>query len=136
MRALSGGLLALTLALGPAACSSSSSSSEGTAPIPVSRDTRVLTPAEIDAGIAQSVTNAYDLVMRQRSNWTRSTTVGVRGEQATPTVWMDNQKLGGIQQLRNIPLTAIAQMRYLTASEAQGLLGLDNMGGAIVVTRR
>jgi hypothetical protein len=52
-------------------------------------------------------------------------------------LYLDGRRLGGLGQMRDIPVTAVLSVRYYSASEAQGRFGLDNLQGAIdVVTTR
>ena len=52
-------------------------------------------------------------------------------------VYMDNTRLGDVEQLRGISASSIASVRYFSASEAQTKWGSGHPGGAIeVVTKR
>jgi hypothetical protein len=99
-------------------------------------DRRVATEAELRE--AQNAGNAtmYDFVISRHNDWTQPRLTGVRGQMTAPTVWLDRQRLGGIEQLRTIPINIVIEARFLTPPEAQGELGLDNLGGAIVVRTR
>lgn len=99
------------------------------------RDTRALSEFEIQEARSQGVASLYQLVATRKPNWlstARSLTTGRTAQ--VVTVWMDGVRLGGPDQLRTIPLSVVVAVRYLTPSEAQAALGLDNLGGAIVVT--
>jgi len=92
------------------------------------RNPNVITGDQIQEGISSGLGNAYDLVARLHPTWMRTTSS--QGVQ----VWLDGQRYGGIATLRGMSLTAITSIRYMGPSEAQGMLGLDNQGGAIVLS--
>ena len=130
MRPLRLALLALALAV-PGCKTASSAGPDG--PQSVSsrsepRNPNIIGGDQIQEGIASGLGNAYDLVARLHPNWMRSTSS--QGVQ----VWLDNQRYGGVTTLRNVSLTSITGLRYMGPSEAQGMLGMDNQGGAIVIT--
>jgi len=91
------------------------------------RDPNVITELEIRDAVAQNVGTVYDLVVRLHPQWLRSTSSQM------VQAWQEHQRLGSVTQLRSVPLTAVSQIRYLSPSEAQGQLGMDNQGGAIMV---
>lgn len=91
------------------------------------RDPNVITELEIREGVAQNVGTVYDLVVRLHPQWLRSTSSQM------VQAWQEHQRLGSVTQLRGVPLTSVSQIRYLSPSEAQGQLGMDNQGGAIMV---
>jgi hypothetical protein len=129
MRSLRPALLALAFVLpacksGQAASGDPQSVSSRTEP----RNPNVITGDQIQEGISTGLGNAYDLVARLHPTWMRTTSS--QGVQ----VWLDNQRYGGVATLRNVSLTAITSIRYMGPSEAQGMLGMDNQGGAIVVS--
>jgi len=129
MRPLRPALLALAVILpacksGHAASGDTQSSSSRTEP----RNPNVITGDQIQEAIATGLANAYDLVARLHPTWMRTTSS--QGVQ----VWLDNQRYGGVATLRTVSLGSITSIRYMGPSEAQGMLGLDNQGGAIVLS--
>jgi hypothetical protein len=124
------------------ACAGRTAAGGGAAP----RDRRVIALAELSEAIAQNVSNLDQLVRTRRPEWLRATPqqTGVAGPMAPSNVtqvsqlvvWMDNQRLGGPEVLRTIPLTSVSEVRLLSASEAEARFGLNNQGGAIMVTGR
>ncbi|MGH7711692.1 MAG: TonB-dependent receptor plug domain-containing protein, partial [Gemmatimonadaceae bacterium] len=83
--------------------------------------------------------NAYDAVRILRPNMLRERgKVTIRGNDVRePLVYMDNQRMGGISFLRDIPVTEIFEIRYHTAAQAQIKWGSGHMQGVIqVVTAR
>jgi hypothetical protein len=105
---------------------------EGTSPAPVT-DRRVVRYPELQEAIAQNMGTVLQFVRSRRSEWLSSPLAGVRGQ---VQVWMDEQRLGGPETLRTIPLSAVTELRYLTPSEAQARFGLNNLGGVILVSTR
>ena len=99
------------------------------------RDPRVLTLEDIQEAQQQNIGNVLDMIRRYRSVWLR--TVMVQGRAMEPSAYQDRQRIGTTAAaLRNVPLAAVNRIRYLTPSEAQGELGLDNLAGSIVVYTR
>lgn len=133
------------LCLSAAACGGGRAATEGagTSPAPQLQrraprsDPNRLTRAEIEDAIAANIQNMWDLIRTRRPNWLRpSVSAGALGSGGRGTdvaVWLDNTRYGGPQSLQQIPLQIVQSVRYLTPSEAQGRLGLDNRGGAILV---
>jgi hypothetical protein len=66
-----------------------------------------------------------------RSQPTRMTTGAVYADPII--VYIDGRRLGGLAQLRDIPVSGVISVRYYSASEAQGRFGLDHLQGAIDV---
>jgi hypothetical protein len=51
-------------------------------------------------------------------------------------VYLDDARLGGVEQLRWIPATTVREMRFLSAIEATTRYGVGHSGGAVVVMSR
>lgn len=123
----------LALALTTPACASGGGGGGGGDPQSASsrtepRNPNVITGDQIHEAIASGLGNVYDLVARLHPNWMRSTS------SQSVQVWLDNQRYGNVASMRNVSLTVITSIRYMGPSEAQGMLGMDNQGGAIVLT--
>ena len=88
-----------------------------------------LTSQEITAA---NLPTAYDLVDRLRRPWLRDD-AATGGE---VSVYVDNQKLGGKEKLRDIPAVDVAEMHFLPSADAVMHFGQDATGGAIVVIRK
>jgi hypothetical protein len=132
--------------LGAAACSSSSSSGTSAAPKP---GPNLITADEI---ARVNVQNAYEAVQKLRPAMLRQRQVASANGQGgvmkdAPTgssvaagevmVYMDNTRLGDVEQLRQISVASIAAVRYFSASEAQTKWGSGHAGGVIeVITKR
>jgi len=83
--------------------------------------------------------NAYDAIRILRPNMLRERgKVTIRGNDIRePLVYVDNQRMGGISFLRDIPVTEIFEIRYHTAAQAQIRWGNGHPQGVIqVVTAR
>lgn len=99
----------------------------------------VLTPLQIERVRA---VNAWDAVERLRSNWLRlrgttqiPTTPGALQFRENPIlVYLDSQKLGGIEQLRTIEIAAVEYIRYFSPAEASARWGMNHGGGVIFVS--
>lgn len=107
--------------------------SAGTAPRRGSSD--VLTRDEI---VASSAATAYDAVRQLRPNFMRS-----RGQSsiqspgaAMPVVYVDNIARGGLDALRDIRAGDVAEIRYVSASDATTRYGTGHSGGVIEVELR
>lgn len=116
------------------ACSSGSGQPGRTAP---SSDENVITSEELATA---SASNLFDAIRQLRPRWMeRGAPTALRGPQYQGglAVYVDRIREGGTEALRSIPLGMVQSVRYLSASQAQGEFGLDNVQGAIqVVTRR
>lgn len=147
VRARSQLLCAATIVmLGAAACSSSSSSGSSATPKP---GPNLITADEI---ARVNVQNAYEAVQKLRPAMLRQRQVASANGQGgvmkdAPTgssvaagevmVYMDNTRLGDVEQLRQISVASIAAVRYFSASEAQTKWGSGHAGGVIeVITKR
>jgi hypothetical protein len=128
-----GVLLAGTLTVAWA-CSSGSGQPGRTTP---RYDENLITREELATA---SVSNLFDAIRQLRPRWMeRGAPTAMRGPQYQGglVVYVDRVREGGTDALRNIPLGLVQSVRYLTASQAQGEFGLDNIQGAIqVVTQR
>lgn len=119
-----------------AACASSggsgadASTTPGTASAGAAKaDENRITAAEIEAA---GLPNAYELVSRLRRPW-------LRGDPLTGgavAVYMEERNMGGAEALRTIPAVAVAELRYLSNSEAVMRWGTAVQGSVIVVVPR
>lgn len=129
-------VLSLGLLSGVGACASSG----GAAAAPRA-STAVITSDEI---AQTSAANAYELIQRLRPNFLR-TRGAVRGaprgstnqfEAVDLVIYMNESRLGGSDQLRQIPLSEIREIRYFTAADATTKWGTGHTAGAIQVISR
>jgi hypothetical protein len=86
----------------------------------------------LDEVTAADLPTAYELVDRLRRPWLRLDAI-TRGE---VVVYMDNQRVGGAEKLREIPAVDVAEMVYMPNDQAIQRWGSDVKGSVIVVTRR
>ena len=74
--------------------------------------------------------NLYDAVFEMRPRWfTRST----RGVSAEAYVYVDDQAVGTTGALRRFTLESVAEVRYLSPTEAQVQFGQRNYGRAAII---
>lgn len=67
--------------------------------------------------------------------WLRQLSTTVQNTQdAGVVVYVDDQRVGGINVLREMTSTAATSLRFYSASEAQSRFGLGNLQGVIQVT--
>ena len=92
-------------------------------------DRNKLTLAEIEEA---NLPTAYELVDRRRRPWLRRDAM-TGGD---VVVYMDEQKQGGPEKLRDIPAVDVAELLYLPNDQAVRRWGADIKGSVIVVVRR
>ena len=92
----------------------------------------VITEQEI---VAANVSNAYEVIQKLRPNFlhSRGATTLQNTAPATPNVYVDGQRYGDTDSLRNIPAMNIAGIRYYSVSEGSTKFGLDNASGVIEI---
>src|SRR5688572_25827186 len=88
------------------ACASGQGNSNSLDPIKISL-------AEIEEAQRHGLNNAYDLIQRSRPRWLQIRTERSLRLETTILVYQNDTRLGGIEVLRNMPLTGISGMRYL-----------------------
>lgn len=128
-------VLLLSLAIATAGCSRNRRDDEA-ANAPAEADRNIMTITQIQEGAANGIQNLYDLVLRYHPEWMRTVRASATAGTAAPTVWVDQQRIGGLGALRTMPVSGVSQLRYLTPPQARGELGFNNPGGAIVVSMR
>jgi hypothetical protein len=129
------------IALGPVgACRTArpngSTSMYAAAPaLTASRGSSSLECAEIQSA---RVDNAYEAVMRFRPEFLRPRGAAAATDPsgAAPMVYVDGVKQGGPEMLRTIPVAAIGEIRYLSATAASDRFGPLYPGGVIAVRTR
>jgi hypothetical protein len=94
-----------------------------------SGDQSRITAAEIAEA---NLPNAYELVSRLRRPWLRRDAL-TGGE---VVVYMDEQNLGGVEKLRDIPAVEVAELQYLPNDAAVRRWGAAITGSVIIVERR
>ncbi|HEX6924226.1 MAG TPA: hypothetical protein VF167_02265 [Longimicrobiaceae bacterium] len=81
--------------------------------------------------------NAYEVVENLRSNWLRTRgPTSLTQEDAVVQVYLDDNRLGGVETLRTINTTLIQYIRWYDGIAATGRWGLDHGAGVIYVSTR
>jgi len=120
-------LMLLALALAIPACASGRGGKSSSNP-------NLLTEEEI---VAAGYTDAYSTIQALRPNWLLVRGATTFGSPHPIRVYLDEQRYGGVDALKNISTQQVGAMRYYNGIQASERWGLDNGGGAIqVVTRR
>jgi hypothetical protein len=101
------------------------------------RSSTILVAEEIRAANVDAGT-AYDAISRLRPNWL---TRGTRSFDPPPTefsvVFVDGQRYGALESLRNIDANQIAEVRYYSPTEAGARFGLQGgLSGVIEVSMK
>jgi hypothetical protein len=110
----------------------------GGAPTPVAasaarapRQDQQLITRDVIAGT--QYTNLFDVIQALRSNWLRVKNSGDFGKADLLQVYLDNQRIGGVEELRNIAPSSVLSVRYYDPISAAARWGLNHNGGAIYV---
>ena len=95
------------------------------------RSSNVVTADEIQR------TGGHDLqevLKRLRPAWFKMAPTRIQGGGIDPiVVYIDGRHVGGLGDLRDLPLSGVLSVRYYSASEAQGRYGPGHLQGAIEV---
>ena len=81
--------------------------------------------------------NLYDAVRLLQPQWLQD-----RGPNsfssgpATAVVYIDGSRAGGLDNLRNVPVNAVVEIKYLPAAEASARYGMDVPRGVIEVSTK
>lgn len=116
------------------ACASGGATSSGP-----HRSTNVITA---DEWANANVITAYDAIQRLRPEMfrmaTANRTAGGFGAGAPGSVWvyLDDTRLGDASALRQVPITEIREIRYLSAPDASARWGPGHTQGAFLLRRR
>ena len=119
--------LGILLTLAAAACASAGTGGQRT-------DRNLLTYEQIRETNRQ---NVYDVVESLRSNWLRERGVtSLQSESAVVQVYLDDNRLGGVANLRAISVIPVRYIRWYDGIAATGRWGLDHGAGVIYVSTR
>jgi len=81
------------------------------------------------------VADAEALIRNVRPAWLRTPRGATSmSNNADIQIFMNGVRMGGREQLANIPITAIRTLRYYTATEARQKFGGDTQAGVIEIT--
>lgn len=102
-------------------------------PTSAPRWAEVLTAEEITDTKAEEVT-AYDAVSRLRPNWLAAHGVTSFTKQGTAyaIVYMDDQKYGDLNMLKNFKAFQVAEMRYYDFTQAGARFGVAAGSGGVI----
>lgn len=81
--------------------------------------------------------NAYDAVARLRPRWLMARAPNTLQPEGNPVlVYVDGQRMGGVEQLRAFPVESISQIVFVSASDATTRYGTGHASGVIEVTTK
>ncbi|MDA0329935.1 MAG: hypothetical protein O2958_13130 [Gemmatimonadetes bacterium] len=125
----------LTLVLFTASCAASSAgSADGDEAASASGGGSVLTG---EAVLATHESDLYRALQRLRPSWLRPRGQAATNTRTEVTLFVDGVPRGTARDLGTIPLTAVVDIRFLSASEAGFAFGtLAGNGGTLVVRTR
>ena len=88
-----------------------------------------------------SANTAYEVVEIARRQWLRQRALRTgsnqaMGSQEGAVVYLDGVRIGDVSELRRIRATVVAEMEYLSPSDATNRFGTNHDQGAILVTTR
>jgi hypothetical protein len=76
----------------------------------------------------------FDVVRALRPMWLRVAPTAITNDQSSGiAVYVDEQRAGGLDALRQLPSTAALKIRFYASSEAQSRFGIVNAHGVIQV---
>ena len=116
-------VLIIAVLLG-SACGGGGSKPAGPAP----RDRETLLPEEWGT---RNFYSAYDAIAALRPMW-----LSKRGPDGAIQVYVDDNRLGGIEVLRNVRTTSISLIKHLDGIQAAARYGLGHDQGAILISTR
>lgn len=82
---------------------------------------------------ATQYTNLYDVVATLRGNWIRVRSADSFGKSSTVQVYLDMQRLNGVDELRTMSPLNVLSVRFLDPIQASARWGLDHGAGAIFI---
>lgn len=80
--------------------------------------------------------NTYEAVRQLRPRWVRSRGPSSLQGLAYAKVYLNGAHYGGLESLRRIPVQDVAEIRFLSASDATTRFGTGHVGGIIMVITR
>jgi hypothetical protein len=84
----------------------------------------------------QGAGTAFDALRKLRPEFLtrRAPSMPTDPDAGYPVVYLDGQRLGGLNTLQGIPLSSIVEIRYLRSAAASERLGRNHPGGVIAVS--
>jgi hypothetical protein len=118
--------VAIAAVLLASACGGGGSKPAGTAPPPADRET--LRPEEWGT---RNFYSAYDAIASLRPLW-----LNRRGPDGAIQVYVDDNRVGGIEFLKTMRTTSISMIKHLDGIQASARYGLGHEQGVILVSTR
>lgn len=106
---------------------------EQTAPMSYARER--ITAEEI---AATQASDAYEVTRLLRPGWLAGRgPLSLRPDVSPfPAVYVDDQRMGGLEWLRTIPAESVTEIRFVSAADATTRWGRGNAAGVILVTTK
>lgn len=86
-----------------------------------------------DVIVGTQYTNLFDVVQAMRPNWLRTRGSNDSANGDVLQVYLDNQRIGGINELRNIAPTSVLSLRYYDPIASAARWGMNHSAGVIFV---
>lgn len=83
--------------------------------------------------LSTQFTNLFDVVRTLRGNWLRVRTADSFGRSSQVQVYLDMQRLSGVEELRALAPTNVLSIRFLDPVQASARWGMDHGAGAIFI---
>ena len=100
--------------------------------VSTSSSSRTLTQAELET---TREANLHDAIQRLRPQWLRERMSGLSGARRFAQVYLNGSPRGGIEFLRQISLQDVADVRFLSASDAANRYGTTAGTGGVIEVR-
>jgi hypothetical protein len=96
------------------------------------RSTNLITAEEVAASTAK---DAYEAIQLLRPEWLipRGIASPNNPRSTLPAAYINNSRLGDIENLSSVSVLSIAEIRFLSPNDATTLYGTGHVGGAITV---
>ena len=120
------GLIGTVLALSAACAASINPINER--PVLLHRD-----PISASAIAAAHVETAYDAVLRLQPSWLLGHGARSHDAESRPVVYLNDHVLGGVDQLRELPVENIREIQFLSAIDATTRFGSGHVSPVIIV---
>lgn len=124
MRVFAHGLLVGLLALPVGGCAARNAN------VPDRTDRNIISQAQIKE---HGFINAYDAVESLRSTWLRARGPDSMNKPTEVLVYLDDNRLGGVQTLKQVTTSQIIMIRFVDGLTATARWGLDHGQGVILV---
>lgn len=99
----------------------------------VKRDQNLITREELNARDFGSV---YDAITSLRATWLRARGQDSLRRPSQVQVYLNNQRLGGVEQLKSMQPGTVQSIRHIDGIEATSRFGTDHGAGVIMIVTR